>query len=426
MNGDIHNRKGRIKSTTTKIKEADHISDYNREILLDFKSYLISQDLSDDRLCRYLYNWYQLTELVNWNLDETSKEGIQVIVEKINKGDFREDLSPHTKAEYKKAIRKLFTDYFASKSHKYQPIGQGYDGEELCDFFSLTVDDENLDREELPTPELAKRFVREANSLRDKAFIMTLWSSAGRIGEVLGLQWKHIRFDTRKGEEIVKLKFEDQKIGGNRKVPLRAGYLYLKQLQESDPRGDDPDAFVFRSTTTDRQMSHNAGCGILNRIRDRIDRKAEDKSEKIPNHVKTNPHAWRKGRATDLASRGMNQSTLCEFGGWVQGSSNVSKYVRLAEADVENGVKSLYDMETEDSQERDLEPVKCHSCGELNRFEAESCQECDATLQISKLYQESRIDEMTDELVYEVAKDKAGLSEEEIRERAEKVVKKEW
>ncbi|MFB6214196.1 MAG: tyrosine-type recombinase/integrase, partial [Candidatus Nanohaloarchaea archaeon] len=274
MNGDIHNRKGRIKSTTTKIKEADHISDYNREILLDFKSYLISQDLSDDRLCRYLYNWYQLTELVNWNLDETSKEGIQVIVEKINKGDFREDLSPHTKAEYKKAIRKLFTDYFASKSHKYQPIGQGYDGEELCDFFSLTVDDENLDREELPTPELAKRFVREANSLRDKAFIMTLWSSAGRIGEVLGLQWKHIRFDTRKGEEIVKLKFEDQKIGGNRKVPLRAGYLYLKQLQESDPRGDDPDAFVFRSTTTDRQMSHNAGCGILNRIRDRIDRKA--------------------------------------------------------------------------------------------------------------------------------------------------------
>lgn len=66
-------------------------------------------------------------------------------------------------------------------------------------------------------------------------------------------------------------------------------------------------------------------------------------------------HAFRKGRATYLVAQGMNQAQLCKFGGWLQGSKHVSKYIRLAEADVENGLKQTYDMETKESDsERDL------------------------------------------------------------------------
>lgn len=409
--GDIHNREGRIASTLEKIKTSENISEHNRELIGDFHSYLEAEDLSKDRICRYLYNLYQLAEHIDWNLDEVEKDDLIALVGDVNKAKFRErDLSPYTKMEYKKTIRKFYCHYFESKN-------PDFDGEQLCDFFTLTVNTKDVDPERLPTPRTVRQLVTNANCVRDKAMIMALWSSAGRIGEVLGLQWRDISFKNRQGEEIAKIRFRDTKTGGSRTVPLREGYLYLKEHQDEDSRSGDPDAFLFRNKTDDEQISHKGAVSIIHRAREKSD---------IPEKVKTNPHAFRKGRATYLASQGMNQPQLAKFGGWAQGSGHLSKYIRLAEADVESGVKELYNMKKgEDEEMEDLRPIQCHECGELNKFEAETCKSCGENIKTSKLFREVQIRETKEDLKTKMIEKNIGVDDEELDSAAEELVKKE-
>lgn len=414
-NGDIHNRKNKINNTIKSLKTDVDASDHNRELVIDFKDYLQAQDLSIDRISRYLYTWKQLLPHINWKLDEPEKDDLITLIGKINQDQVKEGISDHTKMEYKKAVRKFYTDFLESKK-------SGLDGEELCDFFTLTVNTKDPDPETLPTPRTVEKLIDHAKNIRDKAFLMTLWSSGGRIGEILGLQWRDITFKNQKGEELAKIKFRDTKTGDDRSVPLRAGYLYLKQLQDCDLRGDEPDAFIFRSTTNDTQLSHNAATSIINRARERAEKQGKD----IPNRLKTNPHAFRKGRATYLAAQGMNQAQLCRYFGWVQGSKHVAKYVRLSKADVEKGIKKIYGIKnTDQEEEQDLEPVHCHNCQELNRFEADHCKKCGETLESSELFTEVQVEQHAEKFQEELIKSNTEYDPETINEKAKEFVEKE-
>jgi integrase len=403
--GDIHYSEQGVQNKVEKIKNSENISEHNKQILLDLTDYMYGQDLSNTRVIRYLYSWTVLIEHIDWNLDEVEKKDLIELVKTINQNKVQEkDLSDHTLREYKKAIRKLYTDYMPSRE-------SDFDGESLCDFFTLTIDTKKADPDNLLEPEHVKKLIRAAERTRDKAFMMVLWSSAGRIGEVLGLQWRDIRF----GEDIAKLVFRDTKTGGDRKVPLHAGYLYLKELQEKDPRSGEPEAFVFRGLQTDEQISHQGSCKIIQRARD----KAE-----IAANYKTNPHAWRKARATFLASKGMNQSQLCQFGGWVQGSGEVATYIRMAEEDVEEGLRAIAGLEKkEDEEQEDLNPVKCPKCGNLNKWEAEICENCDEGLKTSKMFEEVQIKETKEDLKSKMIEENIGVDDEELYDAAEELVK---
>lgn len=403
--GDIHNRQGRINNLVARIQNLENISENNRQILLNFKDYLYSQDLSQDRISRHLYNWVYMIECIEFELDEAEKSDIIRLLGKVNESKVskKDDLAEATKCEYKKSIRKLYSDYFGATR-------DDIDGKELTKFFTATAKRKRIDPDRLPRPQHVRKLVRRADRARDKAFLMILWSSAGRIGEILGLKWKDVKFQ----DDVAKLRFRETKTGGDRKVPLLAGYLYLKELYRSDHKSDDPEAFIFRSITSDKQISYQGASQIITRLREESD---------IPDRIKTNPHAFRKGRATYLAAQGMNQSTLCEFGGWVQGSDNVAVYVRMADSDVEAGVKKAAGIEVEEEEEeRDLHPVKCHECREMNKFEAENCRECDAVLNTSELFTQVQIEKSADKLTERVMKEKIGLDDEKINQHAKEIV----
>lgn len=408
--GDIHNRKGHIKRTIAKIKESEGISAHNKDVILNFKDFLESQDLSDDRISRYLYTWKMFGEYVDWKIDHDDKSLLIDLVGDINKGNIKDrELSEYTKMEYKKALRKMYNGYLDS-------MREDIDGDSMTDFFSMTVQKTTPDPDKLPGPETVRELVTHAGNIRNQAFIMTLWSSAGRIGEVLGLKWKDLDF----GSDIVTVTFRETKTGDNRKVPLHVGHVYLKKHKETDPRSDERDEFVFRGRRTDDQLSHNGGYNIIKRARER--------SGNIPSKVKTNPHAFRKGRATFLAAQGMNQPTLCEFGGWVQGSDRLATYVGLAEADVEDGVRELVGIESSNGSEteKDLEPVQCHECKEWNEWDNESCNSCGEALTTTDLFREVQINEKTDQFMGEIISSETKFDPEEINEKAKEFVQEEF
>ena len=93
--GDIHHRESRVERTIQKLKTCEHISDHNRELLLDFKDFIQAQDLSLDRTCRYLYNWTQITEVVDFELDNPDKKDLVELVRKIHQDELRDDASKY-------------------------------------------------------------------------------------------------------------------------------------------------------------------------------------------------------------------------------------------------------------------------------------------------------------------------------------------
>lgn len=406
--GDIHNRDGKIQNTIERIQNLENISERNKEVLIAFKEYLFSQNLSKDRISRYLYSWLRMVQHVEFTLDKPEKDDIVKLVGKINRSKIsdKDEIADSTKAEYRKCVRKFYKDFLGNQR-------EDIEGKELTSFFTVTASAPSVDPDEIPTPRHVRKLVKNVDRTRDKAFIMTVWSSGGRIGEILGLRWKDVTFT----EQIAKIRFRQTKTGGSRTVPLTAGYLYLKELQEKDEKSNDREAYVFRSLTSKSQLSHNGACNIIKRAN------KKKNSSIIPRKIRINPHAFRKGRATYLASKGMNQAQICEYFGWVQGSDKASRYIRMAQSDVESGIKKVAGYEIEETEEeRDLHPVKCPSCGELNKFEAETCIECGDVLSTSELFSRVKVEEATKKLRKRVITEKTGLEDEKINEHAKQIV----
>lgn len=356
-------------------------------------------------------------EYIDYNLIDIDKRKVVDLVGDINNNNLKEkDLKESTRAEYRKTLKKFLGDFLENMKQEYQELEKEFDGKDLTEFFNSTAPKSRPDPDRLPTPNTVRELVKNATNNRDKALIMTLWSTGGRIGELLGLRWKDLKFKTRQGERIAQVHFKDTKTGGDRKVPVRSGLTYLNKWETESTESNNPDKYIFHNLDNGKQLGYTGARKIVTRA---------SKNSDIDPNKKINFHAFRKARATFLASKGMNQSTLCEYMGWVQGSDIAAVYVGLSESDKENSIMEMAGIETtEEETESDLLPVKCHNpdCRELNPFEAESCKECGEVLKTSDRFEEIKIQEATDDLVYEYAKSEKGYTDAELKEKAKELL----
>jgi len=418
-NGDPHNHKRQLKNSLSKVRQNPDISKHNKELLEQFYSYLVSQDLSDSRINRHLQCIRVLAEHIDYTLEICSKTQMRELVADINTNEIKErKLSDSTKAEYRKTLIKFYSDFLENMKEDIPSLDESFDGENLTNFFTSTTRRNIPDPDLLPTPNTVRQLVKNTDKTRDKALLMILWSTGGRISEILGLQWQDVRFQQNKGHKVAKVIFRDTKTGDNRKVPVRSGYVYLKNLQNKDSRSSEAEAYVFRSEQTDTQLSYRSAYKVIKRARKRSD---------VDAHIKTNPHAFRKGRATFLAAQGMNQASLCDYMGWVQGSKEAAVYVKLAESDKENSIMKVSGLEVRETErEKDVLPVKCPECGELNIWEAVSCVECGQVITQGEMFEMVQVEEKTGEFMEEIIRSQTEYNPETINEKAKEFVKKEF
>jgi integrase len=423
--GDIYDQKRRLKNIKTRINTSEDISERDKDILVNglencpsLLSHMQTRGHSLSRVNRYLLTAKRLLEHVDWKIEDVDKTKITEYIGELNTGKIckknGEPYSESTKREKKKGIRKLYADY-AEVYKESLNLGQSFDSDDLINF-TLTIDRKFTSPERLPTPNTVRKLVKNAERPRDKAYIMLLWSTGGRHSEILGLKWKDIRFT----DKIGKVVFKDTKTGEDHSVPMGEAYPFVFQHQQTDSRSGERDAFVFRSTQTETQLSSNGGAEIIKRIR-------EKESVDIPERIKTNPHAFRKGRTSYWARQGKNETWICKYMNWAPGSKSVRHYCRMAREDVDEGVSQHLGLETADNGEDEskvLTPSECHSCGTINSFETDTCMNCGETLKASDLYKESKIQEMTEEIKSEMIERETGKDREDIRELAEEVIEK--
>lgn len=407
--GDPHHRKQRIRNTLEEIEKSEKVSDHNKQVVEDFKRYLESQNLSLDRISRYLYSLKRIVLNIDWKLDEPDKDKAIDLVGDINRSEYwNKEIADATKKEYLKLLRKLWDDWLDGQR-------EDVDGEKLTDFFSVT-EKKNYDSPEvLPKPAHVAEIVRNIPRARGRSFAMLLWTAA-RVGAVLGCRWKDIRLHS----DIATVRFRDTKTGDDREVPAASAYPFLKRYKEQDPLGDNPEAFLFRplnSTDPDEQLTYNGAKGIIERAAERAD---------IAEHIKTNPHAWRKGRISELARKGFSEAQISKISGHIVGSEEIRVYARIATQDVESDIRrhAGLPVDSEDEEKDPLRPKKCPECGSLNRFLAEVCERdgCEQVLRETEIFQRYQQEKTERELRKKVIDRETEWSEERISEEAENLL----
>jgi len=163
--------------------------------------------------------------------------------------------------------------------------------------------------------------IKNARSLRDRAFIAVLYESGARIGELLTLQLKHVTFDVYGAVLIVDGKTGMRRIRLIETAPMLKDYVY------SLPKGDEGPLWP---NWKGANISYAAIYRMLQKL---------VKSCGLEKRV--HPHLFRHSRATHLADK-LTEAQMKILFGWAGNSDVPSVYVHLSGRDVEEALLRIY------------------------------------------------------------------------------------
>ena len=229
--------------------------------------------------------------------------------------------------------------------------------------------------------EEVEELVNVLKNARDRALIYALYDSGCRIGELLTLRNKHIKFD----EYGAMLSFTGKT--GYREVRVIGNSIsYLREWQNLHPFRNEGNAWFFFGIESENKGKKLEHANVYKFLRKGL------KEANIERRIY--PHLFRHTRATILASR-VTEAPLEAQMGWVHGSRMTQTYVHLSGRDQDNAILKAYGIAVK--EERTIEsqrPSLCPRCKEPNDPKARFCWKCgmilDKTLTEKKLKDEAR------------------------------------
>ena len=350
------------------VDEIEKLSEENQELFKDFLLELDAEGLSTYRKKRYKQSIKRLAEFIDFKLDEASAKELKQLAGKINNDKIRkyngEPYSEWSKSEFKKLLQKYYTT-----------IGQG----DKIEWLKASPDKRklsNINPDKLLTPKDAKKMIQAADNLRDKALFYLLWDTGARVGGLLKtqenshhLKWKHVTFK----DDLMHIEILDKT--GWRTLKVRDSMPIMKQHWENSSKEMEEPVFKQQQAYRNGDKPLTAQ-GLRKKLRE------AKKRTSLSERKKVNPHAWRKARATHKARIGWNQSQICYYFGWVEGSKEAAKYIRLSERDMEKALDQEYGLETKHYSKEDkaLQMRECPNCGRKNAAIATVCINCSTEL----------------------------------------------
>lgn len=362
---DIHNRTQREESTLQKIKSNPDITEHNKQKIRKFIDRVRAEGSSKDRIHNYLWSLAKICRHTDLQLGKAQEEDLIRVVGKINNDQLNQkEYSAYSKAEFRKTLSKYY------RAFENNP--------ELVEFMQIDPKKKQiskLDAEELPRPEYVEKLVDECRNVRDEALIMTLWDTGGRIEAVLNLKWKNFTPD----KENPSISFTERNKTMLRKIPVSSSQPILKRWMSEHPE-PEPESYIFTKYEGNKNTKHPGNQPMCySTAYSMLKRRRED--AEIPEKIKTNPHSFRKARATYLASTGMNVNMLAKFMGWSQ-ISTAQKYVSLAQNQLDSAFKEAVGIAEEGKQQgldwnnESLKPGRCQSCQSIVSNAWNQCPEC--------------------------------------------------
>jgi len=349
MRVDIHDYKGRLKQLFRAIRNSKILKS-NQKILFQYYHACIAEGLSIGRIEKCLRHLYKIALMLNKPFTKCKKEDIVKIVEWIEQSKYSE----WTKHDYKAVLKKFFR--WLRKSEEYP---------EEVKWIKNSKAKKNRLPEEILTEEEIKQMAERAENLRDKAFVLVLYESGARIGEILPLKIKNVYFDRYGAVLLINGKT------GQRRVRIIASAPALAKWLEIHPFREKLEAWVWIDLGNRNKYNLMSYPAILKMLR-KLARKAGIRK-------RVNPHSFRHARATHLAKH-LTEAQLKQYFGWSQSSEMASIYVHLSGRDVDDALLRLQGLKEERREEEEMKIKICPRCKEKNDPLAKFCRRCGSPL----------------------------------------------
>ena len=317
-----------IRNSIQKIKTSE-LSERNTEVVLSTVRKMKLDKAELDTVRSFLSCMKRLAPVIDFDLRDASREDIEDLALVINNesdplyGADYGSYAAWTHADDKSAVQTVF---------KYM------DREYECLFKDIRLTPKASERDELDPEQLisaseAEKLIESVEHPRDRCFLGLLWDTGMRRKEIGALKWKDV---VPMEDGLIKIHVREGK-NGARTVFVYESVPLIDNWLTHFPRAEPEDSLWIdkRCTRKKKEVGYRALEGIVENARE---------NAAIPGRRKTNLHAWRKARATNMAANGMNQPAMERFFGWVAGSRMPRIYIKLASVDLENQVRDLYDL----------------------------------------------------------------------------------
>lgn len=354
---DIHKINSKMEKALERIEKSE-ISKPDKEIILEFYEYGFTIGLGKKRILKYLYSLFKLSQWMEVPFDKAEKKDILKVVRKIEMKDYSE----WTKKDYKIVIKRFYK-WLNGNDEEYP---------DKVKWIKTTFrKNKRKIPEDLITKQELEKMIRAANHSRDRALVSLLYESGFRMGEVLNLRIKDIKFDEIGAKIIGNGKT------GMRKIRLISSVPYLTAWVEHHPFRDEPDAPLWvkiGATSKDEIICYNNARKIIKTL-----------AEKANIKKRIYPHLFRHSRATELAIH-LTDAQMDQYFGWAQGSNMPSTYVHLSGSDLEDSILKINGLKKEE-REQEVAVKKCSRCQKMNTPNGKFCIRCGSPLDIKSMFE---------------------------------------
>lgn len=280
-----------------------------------------------------------------------------------------------TKDEIEKLVDKIDTLKYSVTTKKtlkiwLKRIIQYLGHEPIVKWIKVRHDLSKPKENEILTEKEILKMVNLTQNDRDKAFIMALYESGCRIGELGMLNFGDVTIK----DQSISLRVNGKT--GERVVHLIQSKPYIITWMNKHPtkKASDP-LWLYDLRQGKQYLSYTSCWKLLKMARDRAGIKK-----------RCNPHSFRKSRASILAPH-LREAVLNQQMGWVQGSSMPQVYINMDNRVVEDEMLKLYGLKSKDGvKESKLMPKKCPNanCGITNEVTNTHCKKCGTPLTVEE------------------------------------------
>jgi len=349
---DIYSFEHQLENSINNIK-ASNIDEESKSIILDFYQDYLSQGYSPARKIKYLTILKSISKQLSKPFNMVTRQDIAIWVSRLEGSNYSEP----TKRDYKVILKVFFR--WLKKSETYPSE---------VSWMRATRSKNHTLPEQLVTVEEVKQIAEQAINPRDKAFILVLYESGCRIGEILSLTIGNVTFDEYGSILMVNGKT------GQRRVRIIASTPMLAQWIDNHPLRNHLDAPLWINLGAKNRFQpilYGAAISLLKEI-----------AAKAGIKKRIYPHLFRHSRATHLANH-LTESQLKQHLGWVQGSGMASIYVHLGGRDLDPALLKLNGINlNKEEQVEKFKAIDCPRCKHKNSPISKFCNSCGLALDI--------------------------------------------
>jgi integrase/ribosomal protein L40E len=348
---ELYDYPRRLELSLDHLRKDMRVGEENIREIETFSKIRLAKGSSYGRVAKVVYCIRFLAMWLGKPFREATKDDLIALVGALEAKDYAE----YTKYDFK-IVLKMFYKWLKGNDETFPP--------EISWLKPRLKNEAHKLPEELLTEDDVLKIAAAANTVRDKAFIMVLYESGCRIGEILSLRLRNVQFDQYGAILRVTGKTGDRRVRIVSAAPVLTAWLDIH------PGRNEPEAALWPQTATNysnpnKYLRHSSVQVLIKRL-----------AKKAGIRKRIHAHLFRHSRATLLANK-LTESQMKEYFGWTQGSDMAATYVHLSGRDVDSALLQVYSLKDRpEDRELKINVRICSRCKEKNSVAQSFCGRC--------------------------------------------------